>query len=259
MAGRVAQWLQLTRRRHRDLPRQAVTATDTEVAGGPNVDAAELEHEEHLGRPATYAPDGGKGSDQLLVVLPGQPAVGSARRSHRRVLAARSRQRSGLVGGQANGPKGLVRKGQERPGLDCRRRGRRSTGREWRPPPSRPTAGIPHRRARARANGPLRPPQARKARFRHQTGDNGIFLGQGPSCRHVRHPVARQFLRVAHPLSLTEVGHVMARPAQAIQGRGSLHRPTWAPGPEAALGSGCTARLFPRLVRIIPLRIIPYR
>jgi hypothetical protein len=51
--------LELSRARHRDLPRQAVAAADSKVAGRPDVQATELEHEKHLGRRGTEYPNGG--------------------------------------------------------------------------------------------------------------------------------------------------------------------------------------------------------
>src|SRR3989442_7855463 len=56
-AVRIAKRFELSRTRHRHVPRQAVAMANPEVAGRPNVLPAELEHEEHLGRPLTDGPD----------------------------------------------------------------------------------------------------------------------------------------------------------------------------------------------------------
>jgi 3-hydroxyisobutyrate dehydrogenase-like beta-hydroxyacid dehydrogenase len=54
----IAARLELSRAGHRDLPRQYVAAAHPEVAGRPDVQATELEDEEHLRRPTTDAPNG---------------------------------------------------------------------------------------------------------------------------------------------------------------------------------------------------------
>src|SRR3984957_13734185 len=51
----LAKRVELLRGRGRDVPGQGEALADDEVAGGPDVEAAELEQQEHFGRPAADA------------------------------------------------------------------------------------------------------------------------------------------------------------------------------------------------------------
>ncbi len=82
-------------------------------AGRPNVEATQLEQQEHLGRPGTDAPNRRQASGDLFVTLPGQTSRGQNDRPVEH-LGREIPQRRRLVGGQADGSKGLTRKGYQR-------------------------------------------------------------------------------------------------------------------------------------------------
>jgi hypothetical protein len=113
---RIAERLELPRGRRRDLPGQPVAAADAEVADRPDVQAAELEQEEHLGRPGAYAADRGQAGDDLLIALPGQAARGQ---DHRPVqhFGCQVPQRHHLGPGQADRAERLVGQREQRLGL----------------------------------------------------------------------------------------------------------------------------------------------
>src|SRR5258706_6268747 len=63
----IADWFELFRGRGWfELPGEGVALADAEVVDGPYVEAAELEHEGHLGGPAADAAHADKRSDQFL-------------------------------------------------------------------------------------------------------------------------------------------------------------------------------------------------
>jgi peroxidase len=73
-AMRIAERFELACSRSGHVPRQPVTAPNSEVAGRPDVEAAELEHEKHLGGPWADPPDGRQPGDDLDVGLMGESA-----------------------------------------------------------------------------------------------------------------------------------------------------------------------------------------
>src|SRR5271163_1972670 len=68
----LAQRVELLRGGGGDVPGQGEALADDEVAGGPDVEAAELEQQEHFGRPPPDPPDRGEAGRDLLVALPGE-------------------------------------------------------------------------------------------------------------------------------------------------------------------------------------------
>src|SRR5216684_1554145 len=69
----IPEWFELFRGRGRfELPGEGVALADAEVVDGPDVEAAQLEHEVHLGGPAADAADAHKRSDQFLVAASGR-------------------------------------------------------------------------------------------------------------------------------------------------------------------------------------------
>src|SRR5271165_1411974 len=63
----LAEDVELPGRRRRDVPRQAVPAAHAQVARWPDVQSAELEHEEDLSGPPPDAAHAGQASDDLSV------------------------------------------------------------------------------------------------------------------------------------------------------------------------------------------------
>src|SRR4029079_9306116 len=54
-------------RRRVEAPGECVALSYAEVVDGPDVEAAQLEHQVHLGRPPADAPDGDERGDQLVI------------------------------------------------------------------------------------------------------------------------------------------------------------------------------------------------
>src|SRR5439155_2653016 len=64
----IAERLELLRGRRRvDVPGECIALTDAEVVDRPDVEAPQLKHQVHLGRPAPDPAHGGQPLDQLLV------------------------------------------------------------------------------------------------------------------------------------------------------------------------------------------------
>src|SRR6266404_9745907 len=69
----IAEWFELFRGRGWfELPGEGVALADAEVVDGPEVEAAQLEHEVHLGGPAADAAYADKRSDQFLIAASGR-------------------------------------------------------------------------------------------------------------------------------------------------------------------------------------------
>jgi hypothetical protein len=85
-----------------DSPGHGETLPHTEVARGPHIEAAELKHQEHLGRPLSNAPDCREASHDLVVALtsetPRLEDYGAVEDLGRQVL-----QRQDLVARQSRG------------------------------------------------------------------------------------------------------------------------------------------------------------
>ena len=99
----VAERLQLLRSRRRvDAPHDAVPLAHPEIVDGPHIEAPELEHQEHLRRPATDAPHHHEAFDDLVVAPPCVPVEHHRAIEHLRREIAKRRQ---LVRREARPPR----------------------------------------------------------------------------------------------------------------------------------------------------------